>query len=366
MTGNTEVSGARRRGWPLVAAGGVLVLAVGAGVGWAVSAVFAPPEDALVEAPFTFVELVDGEVGSSVSLNAVAEWPQAPAGTNQAVGTVTSVSVAAGDEVAPGQVLYSVNLRPVVVAAGATPSFRSMSRGVSGADVAQLQGLLAGLGLFDGDADGVFGWATEAAVRDWQDSLGIEDDGVVQAGDVVFVPSLPGRVAVDEEVVYRGASLAGGEEVVSGLAVEPTFTIPATAAQAAMMPAGTRVELTAQDAAWGAVVAGQEPDPASPDVVNVGLQADGDGAICADRCGLIPVTGQSLLSAKIITQPTVTGVVAPSAALRSDPDGSVSVIDETGVAHVVTVVASAKGMSVIEGAAAGLRVRVPATGEASG
>lgn len=85
--------------------------------------------------------------------------------------------------------------------------------------------------------------------------------------------------------MYRGASLAGGEEVVSGLAVEPTFTIPATAAQAAMMPAGTRVELTAQDASWVAVVAGQEPDPDSPDVVNVGLQADGDGAICADQCG---------------------------------------------------------------------------------
>lgn len=117
------------------------------------------------------------------------------AGTNQAVGTVTSVTVAAGDEVTPpGQVLYAVNLRPVVVAAGATPSFRSMGRGVSGADVGQLQGLLTGIGVFDGDVDGVFGWATEQAVRDWQDALGIEDDGVVQAGDVVFVPSAgPGR-----------------------------------------------------------------------------------------------------------------------------------------------------------------------------
>ncbi len=79
-----------------------------------------------------------------------------------------------------------------------------------------------------------------------------------------------------------------------------------------------------------------------------------------------PGDRQSLLSARIITQPIVTGVVAPSAALRSDPDGSVSVIDEAGgVAHPVTVVASAKGMSVVDGVAAGLRVRVPATGEAS-
>ncbi len=87
---------------------------------------------------------------------------------------MTSVAVSAGDEVsAGGQVLYAVNLRPVVVAAGETPAFRSLGRGASGgADVAQLQGLLAGLGFFDGDADGEFGWATESAVRDWQESLG--------------------------------------------------------------------------------------------------------------------------------------------------------------------------------------------------
>ncbi len=56
--------GAKGRRAPLLVAGGLVVLALGgAGIGWSVSAVFAAPADVLAETPFTFVELVDGEVG---------------------------------------------------------------------------------------------------------------------------------------------------------------------------------------------------------------------------------------------------------------------------------------------------------------
>ncbi|BDZ54717.1 hypothetical protein GCM10025870_17900 [Agromyces marinus] len=146
------------------------MLAIGAAVGWAASAVFAPPDDVLAATPYTYAELVVGEVGSSVSLNTVAKWPQVPAGTNQAIGTVTSVSVKPGDEVEAGDVLYSVDLRPVVVAEGATPAFRAVARGTEGADVKQLQLMLTELGFYSGVSDGEFGGATEQAVRDWQRS----------------------------------------------------------------------------------------------------------------------------------------------------------------------------------------------------
>ena len=337
----------------------------GAAIGWAASAVFAPPEDVLAVTPYTFAELVEGEVGSSISLNTVAEWPQQPVGTNQAVGTVTSVSVTAGDEVEPGQVLYAVNLRPVIVAQGSTPSFRALARGAVGADVQQLQAMLVSLGFYTGEADGEFDWATESAVRDWQDSVGIDDDGVVQAGDLVFVPSLPGRVALDDEVVFRGASLAGGEAAVSGLAAEPRFTLSVTASQAPMMPTGTRVELSIEDASWTAVVAGQAPDPEASEIIEVTLVGVDNGPVCGGECALVPATGQSLLSSEIITQEPVAGVVAPSAALLSAADGTVSVVDDAGVSHPVQVLASARGMSVIEGVDAGVKVRVPAEAAAA-
>lgn len=370
MPANTENDGSpaavsTRRAWPRLLLGGAVALALGAAVGWAAAVVFTPANDVLTEASFTYVKLVDGEVGSSITLNTTAAWEREPVGSNKAAGTVTSVSVRPGDEVKAGQVLYVVNLRPVVVAQGTTPSFRSLSQGSKGEDVKQLQGLLASLDLYSGEVDGEFGTRTEQAVRKWQDSLDLEEDGVVQPGDLVFVPALPGRVALDDEVVFRGAVLTGGEVAVSGLTPEPSFSISATPKQAAMMPAGTKVELNIDDATWIGVVAGQEWDPEAPDIIRVMLTGEGGGSVCGDSCGLIPVIGESLLTSKIVTQASVSGVLVPSAALLSELDGNVSVVDEVGKSHPVSVVASAQGMSVIEGVEIGMRVRIPADGAAA-
>ncbi|QTX03331.1 peptidoglycan-binding domain-containing protein [Agromyces archimandritae] len=360
----SEGGAGRRR--PVWALGAVLVLAAGAGVGWAGAQVFAPRADVPAEAAFTFVELAEGEVGSSITLNTVAEWAQTPVGTNQATGTVTAVHAEAGAAMDAGAVLYDVELRPVVIAAGAVPAFRALSQGVEGADVAQLQSMLATLGLYEGEADGVFAWETRAAVEAWQDQLGLAADGVVQAGDLIFVPELPGRFTLDHELVSRGTVLAGGEAVLAGLSPEPVFTVPATTAQGASMPVGTRVEIAADGADWVAEVAGQRPAEDGGDQVVVILNGVEGASVCAQECELVPVEGQSLLRSRIVTQASVTGIVTPSAALRSDAGGAVSVIDAEGREHAVEVVASARGMSVITGADAGLRVRVPADAEAAG
>jgi peptidoglycan hydrolase-like protein with peptidoglycan-binding domain len=351
----------RRHRWPMMLASIVLLVSLGAVIGWGATAVFAPPRDVLTETPFTFVKLVDGEVGSSIELNTVAEWTQVLVGTNQAAGSVTSVSVEPGAEVQTGSILYSVNLRPIVAAIGETPSFRSLGQGSEGADVKQLQQMLTDLELYNGTVDGKFGARTEASVKAWQKSMGLAGDGVVQAGDVVFLPSLPARISLEAEVVSRGALVGGGEAVVSALSPEPIFTIPATVAQAASMPVGTAVEIQAPDGnIWAAVVAGQETTAESTDIIDVALQG-ANGAVCGSSCALVPVAGESLLPSTIVTQEKVSGVIAPSAALLSAPDGTVSVIDAEGSSHPVAVVASARGMSVISGAPVGLRVRIPAT-----
>lgn len=349
----------RRRPWTKIL-GFVATLAVAALVGWAVVVVFAPPSEAVVESPFTDVEVISGEVGSSISLNTVAEWTQQPAGTNRAAGVVTAVGVVPGDEVVAGQSLYEVDLRQVIVAMGETPAFRDVSVGSKGADVLQIQQFLATMGIYGGAQDGEFGTGTAAAVRDWQESNGVDQDGIVRRADLMFVPKLPGRVTLDGEVVFRGATLAGGEAVLSVLPAEPSFTVPVTRQQAAKISPGADVMITVHDHVWLAVAAGQEPSPDSGDQVDVALAAPDTGSICGADCALVPVEGESLLPSMIITQPTVTGLVVPSAALKSAASGDVSVIGVDGVSRAVTVVASARGMSIVEGVAAGLRVRIPA------
>lgn len=342
--------------------GGIALLASGAVVGWAGSTVFAPPPDVLDSTPYTTAEVVSGEVGSSISLNTVAEWEPVPIAANLASGTVTSVSVTAGQEVSVGSVLYAVNLRPVAIAQGDVPAFRTLSRDAAGADVAQLQAMLTQLGFYEGDVSGEFGWRTQAAVEAWQASLGLDDDGVVQAGDLVFVPTLPTRISLDPEKVVRGASIGTGDPVISGLTAAPEFRVPVTEAQSALMPDGTRVEVSGPDGqVWEGFVTGRAAQQQSG-TIDVILSGPDGAPVCGGECGSISVTDQSLLRSKVVTVETVSGLTVPSAALVSRADGTIAVIDEQGVEHRVTVVASARGMSVIEGVSAGTRVRVPASG----
>jgi hypothetical protein len=61
---------------------------------------------------------------------------------------------------------------------GVTP--RLLKRGMQGEDVSGLQKILVGAGLLaPADVDGVFGPKTEAAVKAFQQQLGVEADGVV-------------------------------------------------------------------------------------------------------------------------------------------------------------------------------------------
>jgi peptidoglycan hydrolase-like protein with peptidoglycan-binding domain len=346
---------------PLITALVFAVAVVAGAIGWALAVVFSGPEDVLEERSFTTVQVTEGEVGSSITLNTAAEWTPVPVGSNRAAGTVTSVDVTPGDEVAAGSVLYTVDLRPVVIAQGEVPAFRDLTDGASGADVSQLQTLLQGLGFYKGSVDGVFGPGVGAAVRAWQESLGLEPSGVVRAGDVMFVPALPVRVVFDPAVLTRGAQLNGGEPVLSGLPSSPGFMIPITEAQAPLIPSGTRVLITGPNGEEWAAGAGEQTS-GEGGAVMVALEGVDGALICAKECAALPVTGPSRLRSEVVTVDQVQGLTVPTAALRSGADGATVVVDEAGRELPVTIITSAKGMSVIEGVEPGLEVRVPATG----
>ncbi|MGF3055516.1 peptidoglycan-binding domain-containing protein [Microbacterium sp. YY-01] len=356
----TTLKSARRYRWQGAVLGAVIAAVLaGAGV-WAGLTVLQPAEDPLAAKQYTYVEVSEGEVSSQLALNTIAQWRTQPVGENRAAGVVTSVNITAGDEVNVGSTLYSVNLRPVVIGQGSIPAFRAIGEGAEGPDVTQLQEMLGALGFYHYAADGKAEGGTVSAIRAWQESLGLEQTGQVDLGDVVFVPSLPARIALDTEHVATGNTLNGGEPVIRGLSSTPAFTLPVTDAQAAMIPTGTRVELTSPEGnTWTAFSADQERDKET-EALTVTLRGMDGASICGDGCGQIPVSGQAQLVSRIITVEPVTGLVVPSAALVTDANGDTMLIDANDKRHPVTVIAAAKGMSVIEGVDAGLRVRVPA------
>lgn len=326
---------------------------------WSVMTIARPAESAVEAVEHTLVEVSAGEVGASIQLNTTASWTTTPLGENRAVGIVTGASLEPGQEVQVGTAVYSVNLRPTVVAEGAVPAFRDIAEGASGADVRQLQVMLTALDFYEGEINGAAGAATVAAIRDWQRSLDVERTGIVASGDIIYLPRLPARVALNSETIRLGATLNGGEAVLSVLPASPKFTLPVTKTQAALVPGGARVEIASSGGDTWEAVAGEQHSDSETGTVTITLNAMGDGPICGEDCATIPVEGQSTLSGRVITVETVEGLTVPSSALITTADGKLALVREDGSLVAVTVKAAAQGVSIVEGVQIGDTVRVP-------
>lgn len=330
----------------------VLLAAVAAGW-WAGREVFTTPQDPLAQAePITYT-VVEGTVGRSLRFAAVAEWVIAPVARSEAQGVITSVEVVDGEVVGPGEVLFTVGLRPVVVVEGEVPAFRDLGLRDQGPDVSQLQRYLVSAGFADTEPDGVFGISTRTAVRAWQRTLGVPDDGVVRLGDVIFVPRLPIRVALGE-TVERGRRIGGGEMAVWELPAAPSFWIPLSPDQRSLVPLNAPVRVTYGTAMWEAeTVAAVEVEPfegAGFSELRLILEAPGGGAVCGDECGeWVSVEVRSNFPAEIAVVPETTGPVVPVAAIQTDPGGGTFVTLASGGRAAVEVVAAHAGIAVVEG-----------------
>lgn len=331
---------------------------LGVATGWAAAHLLRPPTAVPGEADHALVEVVQGSVGSALTLNTVATWEKTSSVENQAAGVVTTLGRAASERVAAGDTLYTVGLRPVVAAHGDVPAFREVSAGAHGQDVSQLQQLLKELGFLQGGVTGRVDERTVRAIRAWQKKVGGEATGSVGIGDVMYFPSLPARVALDAEAVAVGRRLNGGEPVASLLEPAPRFALPVTRSQATLITEGTAVTISAPEGGSWEAVAGPPQQGESAEAVTIPLAGAHGRAVCEDACASIPVAGTTRLPAKVIVVPTQSGPVVPTAAIVTGADGTPAVMDEAGDLVPVTVVASAQGLSIIEGLSPGVRVRV--------
>lgn len=345
-----EVPGRRGRLGPVLWAV-ALVAAVGLGVvfgRWT----FVPPQlQAATDDPAT-VDVTEMTVGRSVPLAVSAAWEARPFGVGAASGVLTSVEVADGETVGAGDRVYSVDMRPVVAAVGEVPAFRDLAQGARGADVAQVQQLLIDAGFMTGSGDGVFGPGTTRAVRAWQGSLGVDKDGVVRAGDVVFATRLPATVQVAEEIAV-GARLGPGDVVLSVLDGAPEFV--ATIPTGSSADPSLAIEVTFDGETVEAVVAGSRNDMSGNTIWTL-TRADGT-AVCADQCDEVPLDqADAVYPARQVLIPEVTGPGVPAAAVWFTAGGDPYVVLTDGTEVPVTILGQGQGSVVLDGVETGTTV----------
>ncbi len=318
---------------------------------WAGKTALVPPEVPFVTHAAQSYTVSQGSVGRVVQVSVTAVWSTQATVVGGVDGVVTAVGHQPGAFAAAGEVVATVNLRPIVVAEGATPMFRSMRRGDRGPDVRQLQSLLRGLGLLRRAPTGSFDSATVAAVMAWQRSMGAEADGTVGMGTVLFVPTLPARLTVLPRV---GGRAAPGMEFASVLASRPTFAARLDSPQQDGLVLGAMVEVAAPGGeSWIGSVGAVKP--AGDGTVTVTLT----GTLCGESCADIPLDGTSLLTGTVVVVPERHGVVVPVSALILTPSGRVAVGLPDGTRREVDVAAQANGFALVEGLPPGTPILLP-------
>jgi peptidoglycan hydrolase-like protein with peptidoglycan-binding domain len=179
--------------------------------------------------PYRDIGLTSGDTGVIAGIN----------------GTITAVPEV-GAVIDQGDVVFEIDGQPVIALYGDTPAYRTMadlSENMTGTDVAQLETALAALGFTGFTVDDEFSNATENAVEDFQQSIGADDDGIVQLGEVAFIPG----PSVVTSVTPVGSQVGASQAAVV-LATEPLSPGPDIAQlEAALVALGYAAGLQVDD-----------------------------------------------------------------------------------------------------------------------
>lgn len=300
---------------------------------------------------------------------------------NQAQGTITALP-AIGRVVRQGQVLYRVAGSPVVLLYGSVPAYRSLSEGMIGADVAELNAALHALGYTD---DGqlaahsdYFSFATAAALEQLQSHLGLTETGTLTLGQAVFLPSATRVTALGTATVLGGAALPGSV-ILEGTSTRPVVTIDLPATQQTEVRDGDHVTITlpSNRTTPGIVTSvstvATAPSSSSSDGSSGSSSTSGPATITVEVTPTRPKAAGNLdqapVQVSITTGAVSNALVVPVAALLAQPDGSyvVEVIGHHRIRHLVTVTTGlfddAAGLVQVSGSglSVGQRIVVPAT-----
>ena len=235
----------RRKGRMALATGAVVVVAgavAATGFGLGLPGGEAPSEASSdlppATAKVTRETLVDtqtesGELGHGTAISAAA----------RSGGTVTGLP-ATGSTVKRGQALYRLDNAPVVLLYGSLPAYRTLAVGTEGADVTQFEKNLRALGYDGFTVDDEYTSSTAAAVKEWQEDLGLPETGTVELGRVVFAS---GAVRVDGNEAEVGEAVQPGTAVLSYTGTARVVTVELEVSDQRLARKGAAVTVTLPD-----------------------------------------------------------------------------------------------------------------------
>lgn len=273
-------------------------------------------------------------------------------------GLVTALAVREGEDVDPGDLLATINDRPVVAVAGLIPFWRPLRSGDVGRDVERLQEILMQAG-FPIQVDGRFGASTRAALVGFQESYEFEPaDGNLLPQDLAPLGS-GHRVITSADL---GAFLAPGDRLMVLGGGELRLATDLTPNQAAVVAPGDDAVITLTG---GQLVDGEVIEIGRPREADAGEGEQAFGSIVypmiiALDTGSSAVIGENV-RVSVTTRAASDAVAVPLIAITTDAEGrpAVRVLSGSGPPELRRVelgVVQSPWVEVITGVRAGEQV----------
>lgn len=236
-----------RRRAALAGGTAVVLAAAGGAAAWATGAfrTGSHPSSGVTDNayPAALATVTLGLLSSQQQVSATLRYAGNYSVLNQATGLYTQLP-AAGQIVRCGQVLYRVSGAPVALLYGSIPAYRSLSEGMTGADVRQLNANLVALGYATsselGPTSDYFSAETAYALELYQDHLGITETGSLTLGQAVF---LPGQARVTMISAQLGAQAGPGTPVLQATSTKRQVSIALDASEQSYVKDGDKVSI---------------------------------------------------------------------------------------------------------------------------
>jgi peptidoglycan hydrolase-like protein with peptidoglycan-binding domain len=341
-----------------------------------------PPATAMVER---------GRLASQVSATGTLTYASQADGSpysvvNQATGVLTAVP-SAGDLIKCGEVLYRVDGHPVAFLCGSTPLYRSLSQGMKGWDVKELNRNLIDLGYADAeelDPSGYFGSETRWALKGLKRDLGLAPTGTLAPEQAV---ALPGPLRISSLSAPLGTAVQPGAPIAEATSTARRVEVDLDPSQAEGVKVGDRASISLPNNRTTPGVVGRigtlvvddgsgSGSGAASDSASDSGSGGGSGATTATvpvfiklkRLGDVRGIQQAPVQVSIITGRVTHALSVPVTALLARPGGyAVETVDADSERHLVPVdlgaFDDANGLVQVSGPGvrAGQRVVVPAT-----
>jgi HlyD family secretion protein/putative peptidoglycan binding protein len=228
----------------------LVVLVVGAGAGLAIVNALdggSAAQNPQKVAPTGVATIKRGRLSARTSVGGTLSYAGNYTVFNHASGTFTRLPRTGGGY-RQGQVLYRVDGKPVILLKGSGPLYRTLSEGMRGADVRQLNAALVALRYAGSELNPksrYFGWATTDALLELQDKLGMKEDGKLGRDEAVFLPS--DKIRVSRVTAATGGSAGSGTEVFRATSTDRLVTVAVDATAQSPVKAGDKVTITLPD-----------------------------------------------------------------------------------------------------------------------